>query len=211
MQAGRIALTDETGACALHFGHSGELFLYHVRQRQILEEVVHELFTRQFEHEVVHAFRVFRGTAAGPAATAAVGAIGLVAAHELAVAGVDDIAPAARAVMEHRLGHVLGRDGNLFAALQISHLAAGNRLRHGFAYLLPETAQKALPVDGAAVFCGQAAVDELAHASVPIRRPCGRADTIRPAAAPACRCSLWSPCAGRSRDAFSALRWTPWH
>jgi hypothetical protein len=66
-------------------------------------------------------------------------------------------------VVEDRFRQVFRRNRNLFATFQIGHLAAGHRLGHGLADLPLEAAQETLPVDGAAILAGQAAVDELAH------------------------------------------------
>ena len=65
---------------------------------------------------------------------------------------MDDVALAAGAVVEDGLGQVLGRNGNLFAALQVRDFASGYGIRHSLADLSLEAAQETLPVDGATLF-----------------------------------------------------------
>ena len=65
VQAGRIAFGDEARAPRLPLRRVGQqLRAYQARQRQVVEEVVHELFARDPEDEVVLALPVVRGAAA---------------------------------------------------------------------------------------------------------------------------------------------------
>jgi hypothetical protein len=55
------AVAGEAGALALPLGHLGQLRAHQVRQRQVLEEDLHELFLAQREDEVVLALAAVAG------------------------------------------------------------------------------------------------------------------------------------------------------
>ena len=77
------------------------------------------------------------------------------------VAGVHQVAQAARAVLQHGFGEVLARDVDVFAAFQVPDAAALHRAPHRLADLLLVTAQKALAIaDRLVLACGPT-VDDL--------------------------------------------------
>src|SRR5207245_1943667 len=52
-EVARRAVADEAGTVALPFGRFGELRLRHARQREVVEEDLHELFFGEVKDEVV--------------------------------------------------------------------------------------------------------------------------------------------------------------
>src|SRR4029453_10730151 len=89
VQAGGIALRDESRAPGLPLRRIGQqLRAYQAGQRQVVEEVVHELFARDPEDEVVLAGAVVRGTAAATRTAATLGPADAVAPHVFAVTGM---------------------------------------------------------------------------------------------------------------------------
>jgi catalase (peroxidase I) len=79
----------------------GQLGLDHVRQLEVLEEVIHEFFARQLEDEIVFAgLLAVAGAAAAAAAAAAARTVDLVAFLVFGIAGVDGFPDAAMGVAE---------------------------------------------------------------------------------------------------------------
>src|SRR5687767_8907790 len=164
VQVVRRALGTEAGALALPLGRVGELRADHVRQRQVLEEDLHELLFAQRKGEIVFALAGVAGLALARAASAAaLGALDAVTADVVLVARVHDLAHAALAVVEHRLGHVLLGDAHFFAALDVANAAAVDRALDRLANLRLVAAQESLAVADRLVLAGQTAVDDLKH------------------------------------------------
>ena len=108
VQVGRRAVAGEAGALALPFGRLGELGADQVRQLQVVEEDLHELFARQREDEVVLAFaRRCAWPRRCRRPPPPLRPLDAVAGHVFLVARVHDLAVAALAVAERRLGDVL--------------------------------------------------------------------------------------------------------
>jgi hypothetical protein len=97
------------------------------------------------------------------------GPLDAVAGDVFLVAGVDHLALAALAVVEHRLGDVLLRNAHLFAALQVADAAAIDRALDRLADLVLVAAQEPLAVADRLVLAGQPPVDDLLKHRVP---PC---------------------------------------
>ena len=217
VQAGRVAFGDEAGAAQLPFRHVGQqLRSDHARQGEIVEEVVHELFARDPEDEVVFALPILRGAAAArAAASAALRPLDAVAADVFLVAGMHQFAAAPRRVAEGGLRHVALRERDVGAFLEVGDAAVADGLAHGFLDLLAVAAQEPLAVADRLVLAREAAVDDLvehgplATASVGHRTALplvvglrsrffrsfsARASTTRTAGAPACVCSPSRPC-----------------
>jgi hypothetical protein len=138
VQAGRVAFGDVAGAAQLPFRHVGQqLRADHARQGQVVEEVVHELFARDPEDEVVLALPVLRGAAAaGAAAAPALRPLDAVAADVFLVAGVHQFPAAAGRMAEGGLGHVPLGQGDVRAFLDVADAAVADRLAHRFLDLL---------------------------------------------------------------------------
>ena len=165
------AVAGEAGAVALPLGHLGQLRAHQVRQCQVLEEDLHELFAAQAEDEVVLAFALVAGLAAAAALpAAALGSLDAVAAHELLVARVHDLAHAALAVAEHGFGEVLLRDVDVLAALDVADAAAVDRPLHRLADLLLVAAQESLAIADRLVLACEPPVDDCLHLRLGVYR-----------------------------------------
>src|SRR5471032_758577 len=229
MDVGRRARHVVAGALVLEFGCGGQLGLDQVGQLQVFEEVVHEFFARQLEDEIVLGHLVAIAGLAAAGAAAALGTVDQVALEVFLVAGVDGFPHAAVSVAERGLAHVLDRDGNFFAILNVGDGAAFDGTSHRVLDLGLVAPQEALAVDRRLVLALQTSVDEVSQkmppAAIGRRRAatalCGaarntskttssHANTIRTAAAPAWPYSLSRPCGRRSRRACWRLRRWPW-
>src|SRR5262249_12031545 len=138
-----------------------EAFFDEVRQFEILEEHVEELFLRQRELERVLAAAV--GAALAPTLAIAAGrARDLVAAHIFLVAR-DDVVdlPGAAVVVEDRLGDAARRDRALLAMLDVGDLALAHRLLHRRFDLDAGAREKPLAVAEALAFGIRAAIDNV--------------------------------------------------
>jgi hypothetical protein len=87
---------------------------------------------------------------------------------------VNPLALAALAVMKHRLGDVLDRNGHLATLLDVHDLPAGHRLRHRLPDLLAVSLDEALLVDGTLVAAVFAPIDDRSH------KPSARLDKPQP-------------------------------
>ncbi len=139
-----------------------------VGEFEILEKHVEELFLGQRELERVLARAV--GAGLRPPTFAAAGRPrDLIAAHIFLVAGHDMLGAAgASAVVEHRLGNAAGRDGDLFAMLDVGNLALSECILHGRFDLGAGAREKALPVAETLALGIGAAVDDV-HRLLPDR------------------------------------------
>ncbi len=129
-----------------------------MRQLQVLEEQVEELGPRQAEGELVHRFAFARLGAA--LALPALRPVEGVALGELAVAGVHDLAVAARAVPEGRLGDVAGGQVDFTALVHVLDRAVADHPVHRLADLVLVAPEKTLPVDGAFIAPVETAIDQ---------------------------------------------------
>ena len=201
--------------------HFGKLGTGQARQRQILEEDLHELLLAQREAEVVFALALVAGLSLAGAALATLGALDPVAPQVVLVAGVHHVTHAALAVVEDGFGQVLLGNADLLATLKVAHAAAVDGSAHGLGDLVLVAAHEALAVADRLVLASQSAVDDVelhesslgresglapgreAHCQATrhagracrwINSTCEPAGTTRTAGEPVCRCSLWRPC-----------------
>ncbi len=146
----------------LVFGDVGELRAREVRQREVVEERLHELFLGEVEDEVVVPLAGVAGLAAArAAASAAVRPLDAVAGDVLAVARMHGLALAALAVAEHGLAQVALGNVDVLALLQVADAAAIDGTPDGLADLLLVAAQEALAVADRLVLAGQPSIDDL--------------------------------------------------
>ena len=145
-----------------HLGRLGELRAGQVRQREVVEEDLHELFLGQVEDEIVLALAgVARLALPLPLPPPPLRPLDAVAAHVLLVARMHDLARAALAVAEHRLADVALRDVDVLALLDVADAAAVDRAPHRLADLLLVAAQEALAVADRLVLARQPPIDDL--------------------------------------------------
>ena len=123
------------------------------RQFEVVEEILHELFARQLEHEVVLPFALVAGGLAATAASAT-RARNLVALYVVGVARMHELTLSASAMPERRFGDVLLRNGDALRALYVLDAAVSNGVRHRAANIVFDTTQKALAVGNALVLTG---------------------------------------------------------
>jgi hypothetical protein len=139
-----------------HFGarEIGEL--------EIVEEDLHELFARQREHEVVLA-AAFAALVATTTAARAFGSRDPVAGDVFAIAGEHELAVAAAAEAERRLGDVLFGTRHFAALLHVGQAALADHLLHRGFDLRLVPAQEALAVYGALAASVGSAIDQMEH------------------------------------------------
>src|SRR6185369_2523172 len=143
VQAGGIAFRDETGPPGLPLGRVGQqLGADQPRQRQVVEEVIHELFARDAKDEVILAGAVLRRTAAARAAAPALGPGNAITTDILAVAGVDRLARPAGSMVEHRLRNITLGQRDVGSFLYVADAAVAHSLAHSVANLLAVAAQE---------------------------------------------------------------------
>ena len=142
-----------------------------MRQRQIVKKILHELFAGDAKFKIVLAHAVRAGAAARTAARpAALRARNHVAAHVLAVAGIDALLAPASAVAKHRLGDIAARQRDVLALLNVMDVAPGHGSAHRLPDLLAVALQKALAVADGLVLARQAPVNDLLeHAALLVR------------------------------------------
>nr|GEU28494.1 hypothetical protein [Tanacetum cinerariifolium] len=155
------------GTLVLEFGGGRELGLDQVGQLEILEEIIHELFTRQFEDEIVLGHLVAIAGLAAAGAAAALGPVELVALLIFLVAGADGFPHAAMGVAERWLAHVLDGDRDFLAAFNVGDGAPLDGAPHRVLDLRFVTAQETLAVDRRLVFALQTSVDEVSQKMPP--------------------------------------------
>ena len=219
-QVGRHAGLRESGANALVPMGAAEFRAGEAGKFEIVEENLHELLARQREHEVVLAVAIT--AAPGIAAAAGAGALRTgqaVAGHVVAVAGKDELAVAAAAEAEGGFGDVLAGDPDFAAGFHVGKTPLADHVLDRVADVGLVTPQKALPVDRALAAIVGTAIDQLDHTTLRVitgaltfdlMTICARADTTRPAAAPAFPYSPCRPCGPRSSGASACRRRTPW-
>src|SRR5207237_6138481 len=132
-----------------------------IRQFEILEEHVEELFLRQRELERVLAAAV--GAALAAALPLAAGRTRDLIAADIFLVARDDVIglSGAPVVMKDRLRDAAGRDRDLLAVLDIGDLALAQCLLHGRFDLDPGAAQEPLTVAEALAFRVRAAIDNV--------------------------------------------------
>ena len=217
-QIGRRARIREAGAVALHLRRLGELRAGQARQRQVVEEDLHELFFGQVEDEVVLALARIAGLAlTAAAARATLRPLDLVAAQVLLVARMHHLARAALAVAERRLADVAPRQVDVLALLDVADAATVDGTPHRVAQLLLVAAQEPFAVADGLVLARQTPIDDLLKHCQFLERiapviscSCAPSDTTRTTGAPASRCSPSRPCGSRSSRASSPRRRWPW-
>ena len=146
----------------LHLGRLGDLRAHHPRQREVVEEDLHELFLGEVEDEVVLSLaRIARLALAAAAPGSALRPLDVVAAHVLLVARMDDLARAARAMAERRLADVALGQVDVLALLDVADAALVDGLPHRVAELALIAAQEPLAVADRLVLAGEPAIDDL--------------------------------------------------
>jgi hypothetical protein len=100
-------------------------------------------------------------------ASTAVGSLDSITFHEFFVAGMNDAAAAAGAVVENRFRHVIRRDHNLFTPLHVGDAAAVYRVRDRFLDVFLVAFKKALAVDRALVLGVQSPINDIRHELTP--------------------------------------------
>src|SRR5260221_1580083 len=160
-EAGGRAGDREAGALEVGRARLLQRLLDEVRQLEILEKHVEELFLGEGEFEGILARAV--GTALRTAAAAAVGRPrNLIADDIFLVAGNDIFAPSrAPRMPEGRLVDSLGRDRHLLAAADIGDLALAQRILDRRFQLRPCARDEALAVAEALALPIRAAVDDV--------------------------------------------------
>ena len=154
------AVAGESGATILEFGRLGQLRLYQVGEREVVEKNLHEFFARKREGEIVFSFAVPAGATAA-SGTAALGARNLVATGVFLVARYDVFTRAARAMAKSRLGHILPGNRDGLALVDVADAAVADGAPHGIAYLVAIALEKTLAVADRLVLARQAPVDDL--------------------------------------------------
>jgi hypothetical protein len=150
------------GADALELGGAHELVAHQIRQFQVVEQQVEELFARQLEDEVVLALAAL---AAGPVRSRRrrpLRALHPVTGLELLVAGMDmsRVPPDHGGTPARRCPWTGYRP---FAAVDVGDAAPVDGIGHGPLELRLVALQEALPIDGALVLGVDATVDEMGH------------------------------------------------
>src|SRR6185295_866402 len=102
------------------------------------------------------------------------------------------------------------------ALLHVGEASLADHLLHRALDLRLVPAQEPLAIDRAFAAAVRTAIDEGKHRhsrgqSRPVTTTCARADTTRPAGAPASPCSPWRPCARQNSGASASRRRKPWH
>jgi hypothetical protein len=154
------------GAHELVLRQARQLLLHEVRQLQILEQQVEELVARQLEDEVVLALARVAGLTATPALPAA-RPREPVAAHELAIARVDALAPPPLRDREGRLRDVAGGDLDPLALVDFGDAAAGGGVGDGALQLLAKALEEALSIDDTLVLCIEPSINDQRHQRSP--------------------------------------------
>src|SRR5262249_22187882 len=185
----------EASAVGLELGRLGERGACQVRQRQVVEEDLHELFLGEMEDEIVLALARVARLAAAASASAALRPLDAVALHVVLVARVDHLSLATLAVPEDRLVDVLLPDVDALALGDVTDAATVDCALHRLPDLILVTAQEALAVADGLVLARQPPVDDLLKHGVllpvllsSIKSSCARAGTTRRASAPAWAC-----------------------
>ena len=146
----------------LHLRRLGELGAHHPRQRQIVEEDLHELFLGEVEDEVVLPIAgIARLALAAAAPRAALRPLDVIAPDVLLVARMDDLARAAGAMAKRRLADVALGQVDVLALLDVADAALVDGLSHRVAQLPLIAAEKSLAVADRLVLAGEAAIDDL--------------------------------------------------
>jgi len=118
------------GALVPEFGGRGQLGLDHVRQFEIVEEVIHELFARQLEDEIVFADLIAIAGLPFARAGAAARPLDAVALQVFLIAGADGFPDATVRVAKIRFVDVLDRNRDFFAVLDVGNGTSLYRARH---------------------------------------------------------------------------------
>src|SRR5262249_11031073 len=145
-----------------------ELHLDEVRQLQIVEEQVEELFLGQGEGELILTFAVGAALAATASATAL--RLGDFVADFVALIAGQHVIPLPRVAAERevRLAQALGTDGDLLRAFGLGDLAGFERVFDRLANLGLGAAQEALAVAKALGLRIETPVDDLHWISNPL-------------------------------------------
>jgi len=175
VDVGRGARHVVAGALGFEIDRLGQLGLDHVRQLEVLEEVIHEFFTRELENEIVlDGLLAVAGAAAARPAAAAARAVELVAFLVFGIARVDGFPHAAMGVAEMRFVDVLDGDRDFFAALDVGDRAALDGAADRVLDLRLVAAQEAFAVHRGLVLALQASVDEVSQNMPPVKAAADR-------------------------------------
>src|SRR3981081_3853046 len=136
-----------TGAMRFDLVGRGELRLDHVGQLEILEEIIHEFFAAELEHEIILRRLVAVAALAFTRSGAAFRTLYLVALQIILVTGTDRFPDAAASMAEAGLVDILGRYRYFFAIGDIGDGAAFYCLLNRPLDLSLVTPQKAPPCD----------------------------------------------------------------
>jgi hypothetical protein len=123
-----------------------QMGLDETRQFEIVEEVLHEFFAAQFEHEVVLTIAFVAGLIAAATAATTLGTWNLVAADIVGVTWMHHFTLAAGAMPERRFGNVLAWNRDALGVLDILDTAVAHRFRDGTTDIAFDAAQEALAV-----------------------------------------------------------------
>ena len=121
------------------------------RQFEIVEEILHEFFAAQLEHEVVLTLAFVAGLIAPASAAAALRALDLVAADVVGIARMHHFPLAAGAMPERRFRNVLARDGDALGVLNILDAAIAHGFRNGATNIVLNATQKTFAIRNALV------------------------------------------------------------
>ncbi len=116
------------------------------REFEVVEEVLHEFFTAEFEHKVVLTLAFVARLVAPASAAAPLRALDLVAADVVRVARMHHFPLTAGTVPERRLGNVLARNRDALGVLDILDAAIAYRFRNGATNVVLDATQKTLAI-----------------------------------------------------------------
>src|SRR5439155_8343446 len=131
------------------------------RQREIFEEILHELFTGDLKDELVFSLAILARLRAATTGPAAFGSWNAIPAQEFLVARMHDLAGASGSMAEHGLGNVAPRDDDAFTLCDVADASPADRPADGVADLIAVATQEPLAVANRFVLAGEATIDDL--------------------------------------------------
>ena len=140
-----------------------ELARDEIGQRQILEQEMEEFPLVDFKGEIVIALTAVAGLLASATTGATGRALDPIALLELPIAGVNDVALAATAMLKTGFGKILAGDGDALALFHFLDRAPPHRIIDRFTNMAPVAIKKPLPVHRALVAAIETPVDDIAH------------------------------------------------
>src|SRR5690606_15000129 len=155
------------GSLGLEFHRAGKPGFHHVRQFQVLEEVIQEFFAAELEYEIVFGGLIAIAGTAFARAAARRWTLYFIAFLVFGIAGIDRFPHAAMRMAESRLFDILGGNGYFLTAGDIDNGTALDSLGNGFLDLRFVTPEEALTIDGRLILALQATINKISQYGLP--------------------------------------------